>query len=153
MIVRGSSHLWLPCFRHVQLGFQWELPDCDSHALQQRMRNITRAASTLRKMYQTCPASGAGWTTQIVARGKGSKIAGDRYYFSPEGKRFRSMAEVRRHLDENRDEEDRSCPQKQGLAKVIATETIKREEKTGCRQGRSPRCHLSYSAIGRGVRT
>ena len=50
-----------------------------------------------------CPDIGAGWAQEVVPRKKRSACArmADRYFFSPEGKKFRSMAEVHRHLRRN----------------------------------------------------
>ena len=52
---------------------------------------------------EPCPAVGAGWTQKIVPRKKLSAGAptADRYFFSPEGEKFRSMAAVDRHLRQN----------------------------------------------------
>ena len=46
-----------------------------------------------------CPAIGDGWTQTVVPhKAKGS----DRYFYSPEGKKFRSMVQVHRHLRDSR---------------------------------------------------
>ena len=46
-----------------------------------------------------CPAIGDGWTQTVVPhKTKGS----DRYFYSPEGKKFRSMVQVHRHLRDSR---------------------------------------------------
>eukprot|EP00584_Thalassiosira_punctigera_P025640 CAMPEP_0172555300 /NCGR_PEP_ID=MMETSP1067-20121228/58342_1 /TAXON_ID=265564 ORGANISM="Thalassiosira punctigera, Strain Tpunct2005C2" /NCGR_SAMPLE_ID=MMETSP1067 /ASSEMBLY_ACC=CAM_ASM_000444 /LENGTH=2498 /DNA_ID=CAMNT_0013343815 /DNA_START=188 /DNA_END=7684 /DNA_ORIENTATION=+ len=51
----------------------------------------------------SCPFIGEGWTQKVVARKNGitssvKKAPSDRYYFSPEGRKFRSMVEVNRFL-------------------------------------------------------
>lgn len=48
-----------------------------------------------------CPSIGEGWTQNVVAR-KSSDVV-DRYYFDPDGHKFRSMAEVNRYLNRHAD--------------------------------------------------
>ena len=53
---------------------------------------------------QPYPAAGAEWAKKVVSRKKRSAGAptADRYFFSPEGEKFRSMAAVHRHLRRNK---------------------------------------------------
>ncbi|KAL3785324.1 hypothetical protein HJC23_008888 [Cyclotella cryptica] len=44
-----------------------------------------------------CPELGSGWTLQVVPRRTGKQV--DRYWYNPEGRRFRSRAEVDRFLN------------------------------------------------------
>ena len=55
-----------------------------------------------------CDEIGEGWTQQVVARKSSAGKASDRYYYNPEGKKFRSMAEVNRFLNAEAGEEEGS---------------------------------------------
>ncbi|KAL9178436.1 hypothetical protein ACHAXT_003766 [Thalassiosira profunda] len=48
-----------------------------------------------------CPEHGPGWTVLVVPRKKGKRP--DRYWFSPDGERFRSAVAVRRFLEAKED--------------------------------------------------
>ena len=62
-----------------------------------------------------CPEIGEGWTQKVVLRKSGNKTS-DRYYFSPDGSKFRSMAEVNRFLSAEGDAKPSKVPPKKRAA-------------------------------------
>ena len=63
-----------------------------------------------------CPEIGEGWTQKVILRKSGNGKASDRYYFSPDGRKYRSMAEVNRAVSAEGDEQPSKVPAKKRAA-------------------------------------
>jgi len=84
-----------------ELGFRWAGFSRAAAKAEQTEPNGTGGRGVAWRM-APCPDIGDGWTQEVVARNSvtpsSSKKIADRYYFSPKGSKFRSMAGVRRYL-------------------------------------------------------
>ena len=74
-----------------------------------------------------CPEIGVGWTMQKVMRSKST--ASDKYFISPDGRKFRSMAEVNRYLNGETSPPRKKSPKKNKAAPASAHQKPKRNGK------------------------